>query len=60
MTILALRGSREDLGLLDEGTADGDALLLASREIFGALGGEAGDVHLVERGEGDGAVLAGP
>ena len=58
------RGDRlvgqDDLGLLHQRARDGDALLLAAREVVGALGGEAGDVELLERGERDRDVLVGP
>ncbi len=58
------RGDRlvgqNDLRLLHQRARDGDALLLAAREAVGALGGEAGDVELLERGERERDVALGP
>ncbi len=50
----------DDARLLDEGAGDGDALLLSAGEALGALGGKAGNVELLEGGEGDGLVLGAP
>ena len=53
------RGDRlvgqDDVGLLHQRAGDRHALLLATRQGVGALGGQAGDVELLQRGESDGA-----
>ena len=49
-----------DFRLLHQRARDGDALLLAAREIVGALRGEGRDVELLESGEREGDVLLGP
>ncbi len=58
------RGDRlvgeQQVGFLHQGAADGDALLLAAGQVVGAAIGEAGNVELAERGEGDGTVFTRP
>ena len=58
------RGDRfigqDDVRLLHQGPADGDALLLTAGEVVGALRGEVRDIELVQRRHGDGTVLGAP